>query len=123
MKNHVEIIRGLREDKDLKQIDIANVIGTTQQHYSSYETGGTELPLRALMALADYYGVSTDYLLGRTQCREGVDGLDKPVTQNCSAGKLLTDVLALNGHAKEAVVEYVGLHTLKKNWDRLQEKK
>ena len=122
MKSHVEIIRGMREDKDLKQIDIANVIGTTQQHYSTYETGGTELPLRALIALADFYGVSTDYLLGRTQCREGVNGLDKPVTKDCSIGKLLSDVLALNSHAKEAVVEYVKLHTIKRKWDRLQEK-
>lgn len=123
MKTYSEIIRGIREDRDLKQHEIAQVVGTTQQHYSRYETGENEMPIRALMALADYYKVSTDYLLGRTKCQEGIDGLNKPVTREYPAGKLLSEILALDNHAKEAVVEYVGLHAVKQRWDALQQKK
>lgn len=122
MKAYSEIIRGIREDRDLKQYEIAQEIGTTQQHYSRYEKGENEMPIRVLMALADYYNVSTDYLLGRTICHEGVDGLSKPVTRECSVGMLVSQILALDNHAKEAVVEYVGLHAVKQRWDALQQK-
>ena len=59
-------IRNLREDSDKTQEEIAGVLGTTQQVYSRYENGTNELPIRHLLRLADYYGVSTDYLLCRS---------------------------------------------------------
>ncbi|MBQ8249055.1 MAG: helix-turn-helix transcriptional regulator [Clostridia bacterium] len=59
-------IRDLREDSDLKQKDIAAYLNINQNTYSQYETGVRWLPLEALVKLADYYGVSTDYLLGLT---------------------------------------------------------
>lgn len=113
MKSHTEILRELREDSDLRQIDIARVLGTTQQYYSKYETGKFELPLRSLLALADFYHVSTDFIMGRTDCREGVDGLNKPVTPPCSAGKLISDVLSLSEHGRRSVVEYVELQKIR----------
>lgn len=64
-KMYYEIIRELREDKDLTQAQIADVLGTTQQVYSRYEKGINELPIRHLIALCDFYGVSADYVLGR----------------------------------------------------------
>ena len=66
MRTFCEIIRGLREDRDLKQSDVAAILGTSQQYYSKYETGKYEMPVRCILILADFYGVSTDYLLGRT---------------------------------------------------------
>lgn len=113
MKKYTEILRGLREDKDLKQVDIANVLSTTQQHYSKYETGEYELPLRALAALADYYGVSADFIMGRTDCQEGIDGLNKKITGNVTAGGLVSDILSLSSAGQRAVIEYVGLQKLK----------
>lgn len=59
-------MRELREDRGLKQKDIANYLGTTQQVYSRYEMGINEMPIRYLIALCDFYDVSSDYLLGRT---------------------------------------------------------
>ena len=59
-------IRALREDRDLTQSQIAQVLGTSQTMYARYERGASELPIRHLMKLAEYYGVTTDYLLGRT---------------------------------------------------------
>ena len=59
-------LRDLREDRDLKQTDVAALLGIRQTVYSRYERGYQNLPLEVLLALADYYGVSTDYILGRT---------------------------------------------------------
>ena len=59
-------LRDLREDHDKTQQDIADILGTSQTMYARYERGANELPLRHLLTLADYYGVSADYLLGRS---------------------------------------------------------
>ena len=64
MKAYCELLRELRESRDLKQSDIATVLNTTQQVYSRYETGINELPLRHLVTLCRFYHVSADYLLG-----------------------------------------------------------
>ncbi|MDD5898110.1 MAG: helix-turn-helix transcriptional regulator [Clostridia bacterium] len=64
MKAYCELLRELRESRDLKQSDIAMVLNTTQQVYSRYETGINELPLRHLITLCRFYHVSADYLLG-----------------------------------------------------------
>ena len=60
-------IRDLREDADLSQREIAAYLGIQQNVYSRYERGFQTIPLEHLIRLADYYNVSTDYLLGRTQ--------------------------------------------------------
>jgi transcriptional regulator with XRE-family HTH domain len=59
-------IRDLREDRDLKQKDLADLLKVHQTTYSDYELGRLNIPISALHALADFYGVSIDYLLGRT---------------------------------------------------------
>ena len=61
---YVRILRDLREDADKTQTQIAEVLGTSQTMYARYERGANELPLRHLVKLAEYYHVSTDYLLG-----------------------------------------------------------
>ena len=63
-KEYWEILRELREDRDLRQAEIAAVLGTTQQVYSRYENGVNELPIRHLITLCRYYRVSADYVLG-----------------------------------------------------------
>ncbi len=59
-------LRDLREDCDLKQTDIAKLIGIQQTVYSRYERGFQSIPLEYLVLLADYYNVSVDYILERT---------------------------------------------------------
>ena len=61
-----ERIRNLREDRDLTQRDLADFLNCTQACYSHYESGKRDIPTEVLSRLADFYGVSTDYLLGRT---------------------------------------------------------
>ena len=59
-------IRDLREDMDLRQVDVAAATGIDQKTLSNYETGQTQPDARALVALADFFHVSIDYLVGRT---------------------------------------------------------
>lgn len=63
---YLQRLRDLREDHDLQQADIAKLLYTTQAQYSRYERGERELPVRHLMTLADFYDVTSDYILGRT---------------------------------------------------------
>lgn len=58
-------MRDLREDHDLTQQQVADYLHTSQTMYARYERGANELPIRHLIALADLYRVTTDYLLGR----------------------------------------------------------
>ena len=67
MKHYCKTLKELREERQLKQSDIAAVLGTTQQVYSRYENGINELPIRHLMTLSVYYSVSTDFILGLAQ--------------------------------------------------------
>ena len=59
-------LRGIREDRDIRQREVADVLGVSQNTYSQYETGVIALTAEMLIKLADYYGVSIDYLLDRT---------------------------------------------------------
>lgn len=63
---HFPRLRDLRDDKDLTQAAVAGLLGIHQTVYSRYERGAQNIPLEHLLRLADYYDVSTDYILGRT---------------------------------------------------------
>ena len=67
MKSYIERIRELREDNDLMQKDLAKILKTTQQVYSRYENGTTEMPIHHLITLAKFYNVSADYILGLSE--------------------------------------------------------
>lgn len=58
-------IKDLREDRDMRQIDLANATGIDQRTISNYENGKSKPDSDALIRLADFFGVSIDYLVGR----------------------------------------------------------
>lgn len=60
----IKRLKDLREDRDLRQIDVANAVGIDQRTLSNYETGNTNPDSWAIVRLADYFGVTCDYLLG-----------------------------------------------------------
>ena len=62
-------IRDLREDRDLTQKQVAQMLGMSQTGYSKYETGENDIPTIVLIKLADFYQTSIDYILGRTDRR------------------------------------------------------
>ena len=63
---HYQRIRDLREDHDLTQRQIAEILGMKQPQYQRYEKGYRDVPAEILIRLADYYHTTTDYILGRT---------------------------------------------------------
>lgn len=62
-------LRDLREDHDLSQQQVGELLGTTQQQYFKYEKGIQEIPVHHLITLANYYRTSIDYIVGRTKMK------------------------------------------------------
>ncbi len=63
-------IRNLREDADLTQREMGEILYLTQRTYARYENGTRNIPLDVLIAIADFHNVSIDYLLERTDKKE-----------------------------------------------------
>ncbi len=59
-------LKDIREDRDVKQQTLADVLHIRQNTYSQYENGQRQLPIDVLIKLADFFDVSTDYILERT---------------------------------------------------------
>ena len=59
-------IRDLREDRDLTQREMGEILSCSQRVYSNYERGELDIPTEILIKLADFHNVSTDYILNRT---------------------------------------------------------
>ena len=66
VKNMYERLKNLREDHDLKQREMAAILICSQRVYSNYERGDIDVPTEVLITLANYYGVSIDYILNQT---------------------------------------------------------
>ncbi len=66
MDNYYPRLRDLREDHDLSQQDVADLLGMKQPQYSRYERGLRDIPTDVLIRLAKYYKTSTDFILGLT---------------------------------------------------------
>ena len=64
MEHYIKILRGLREDSDKTQQQIADILGISQTMYARYERGANELPIRHLIVLCKHYNVSADFVLG-----------------------------------------------------------
>lgn len=68
--NYSERMRALREDKDLSQKEVAQMLGIAQTTYSQYELEKRPMPIDYLVALCRFYNVSADYMLGFTNKKE-----------------------------------------------------
>lgn len=88
---YLQRLRDLREDHDLQQTDIAKLINTTQAQYSRYERGERELPIRHLITLADFYNVTSDYILGRTNS-------PNPICKKCESTIIIKTTKRVDRH-------------------------
>lgn len=75
--NYYQRLKDLREDRDLKQEDIANLLGIKQTQYSRYELGKNAMNIKRYITLAKFYNVSLDYLAGLSDEPKTIDG--KPI--------------------------------------------
>ena len=67
---YLKRLKDLREDKDLLQKDIADLLSIKQQQYSLYDTGKRDLPLELAIILSDFYNTSIDYIVGKTNIKQ-----------------------------------------------------
>ena len=95
-------IRDLREDADLTQQQVGAAINVPQRTYAYYESGGRMLPPQVLCALADFYNVSVDYLLGRTDKKEV-----ESVTLKTETSYVFPTVLHIYGTAVGKVFKFI----------------
>ena len=93
-------LKDLREDKDMKQWQIAELLGMKQEQYQRYESGKRETPIKTLIKLAEYYKVSLDYITGRTNEKTGIKSI---VDQD--EKKLLALYKELNQKQKQTILQ------------------
>lgn len=72
MKYYYQRLKDLKEDKDLKQREVAEIIGVAENHYGKYERGEVDITFGRVIKLAEYYDVSLDYIAGRTNDKGGL---------------------------------------------------
>lgn len=113
MEKKPSVLRDLREERGLSQTAVATMLGIKQQQYSAYENGINDLPVRRLLVLADFYGVPTDYLLGRTHRNHGTSYQNVYVTRDCSCEALMELVLSLSDMGRRDVIEFAKFQRLK----------
>lgn len=86
-----EMLRELREERRLTQIDLANIMHISSSAISSYETGAALPPVERAMEFANFFGVSLDYLFGRSGIRYDLSILHKTIYHN----KTIEDLIML----------------------------
>lgn len=80
--HYAQRLRDLREDRDLSQADIAEMLGTSQSYYAQYENGKRELPFARAIQLSRFYNVSLDYLAGLTNTPKTITGKPYAINKN-----------------------------------------
>lgn len=110
MRQIKDIVRGMREDRDLTQTDIAKVLGVNQQYYSKYENGEYEIPCRHIITLCKFYGITADYLLGLIEHEFPIGNSafeygNKPIDTK----KIMQNFDELNQKDKLFIAEYINL--------------
>ena len=112
-----ERLKLLRERDNVTQKALAKYLNTTQQVYSRYETGSTQLPLHHLEKLAEYYNVSTDYILGRIPFQQIPPALSESFYGKISTGEFINYIQKFDKKSRFYLIEYAKyLH-----WLELQE--
>lgn len=117
-----EILRKLREDHELRQESLAQLLGVVQQTYSNYENGHSAIPLDYLTKLAKYYNVSTDYLLGLTSLQKQLFDLEEIYAQNKSIGDVLNDLLCLSPDRRRQLLDYLAYQVVREQEDNQKQK-
>lgn len=100
-------IRKLRKDKNFRQQQIADYLGISQQSYSHYEQHKRELPIRHVIKLAEFYNISTDYLLGTSPCRTGEFDFNSYYIQDIPLRNILLVLHKLNRKNRLELVRFL----------------
>ena len=114
-----ELLAELRRDRNMTQAELAKELFVTAGTVSNYEKGVHLPDVEKLVAIADFFDVSVDYLLGRTAHDYSLDLLDRPICGSTSLGSLVDDISALEPDRLKAlllIVKDMKLSTTIKNY-------
>ncbi len=106
MREVGKTIAQLRMEKGLRQKDLSDILSLSPSSISNYETGAYWPDLSTLCEIADYFNVTTDYLLGRTEYRCPPEILDKYVTKDYAINSIVNTLLSLDSASVDAVLKY-----------------
>lgn len=104
-----EILAELRKDKNLKQKDLAELLNLSIGTISNYETGSHEPDFDTLNILADFFHVSTDYMLGRTNLPYDISKLNEPLIDDITISSLVNTLLNMPPEDLASTIEYINL--------------
>lgn len=102
-----QILLDLREKHNLKQKDIAKVLGISQQTYSNYERGLREIPIHHLKALAEFYNTSLDFILGTSIVLPGNVNCSREFADGVSMNQIIYDLDRLSQPQKQELLKYL----------------
>lgn len=108
-----EFLANLRKERGFYQKEVAAYLNVTVATISNYEKGVHAPDLDTLVKLADFYDVSTDYLLQRTQCKASIRTLNKRLSSNYTISDIINTTLQLDGRNINALLDYYDLLTLR----------
>lgn len=107
MKDLNERIRDLRKEHRLRQHEVADYLGVTQQTYSNYENGHRDIPAHVVKQLAQLYKVSTDYILCSNAGYLGSIDMNAPYFDQITLHDVIYDLQKLNKLGRKEFVDYV----------------
>ena len=99
-----ELLAELRQDRKLTQKDLARILFVTPGTISNYENNAHFPDVEKLMELADFFGVTTDYLLGRSSCNLSLEVFDESLTDGWTIGELIKDFKAISPERKRTLL-------------------
>lgn len=115
-----KLLAQLRKERGLLQKEVATHLNMTVATVSNYEKGVHLPDLNTLILLADFFDVSTDYLLQRTNYKASIDTLNHPLSADYTVSDLLNTVMELDAHNMQALLDYYELLMLRNSIKRVK---
>ena len=115
-----KLLAQLRKEKGLLQKDVANHLNMTVATISNYEKGVHLPDLNTLIVLADFFDVSTDYLLQRTDYKASINTLNHQLSSDYTVSDLLNTIIELDAHTIQSLLDYYELLMLRNSIKRVK---
>ena len=115
-----KVLANLRKEKGVLQKEVATYLNMTVATVSNYEKGVHLPDLNTLIMLADFFDVSTDYLLQRTDYKSSIDSLNRQLSGDYTVSDLVSTVVELDAHNMEALLDYYELLMLRNSIKRIK---
>ena len=115
-----EFLASLRREKGYLQKEVATYLNVTVATISNYEKGVHTPDLNTLTKLADFYDVSTDYLLQRTKYKASINTLNRSLSPDYTVSDLINTTLELDYHNTQSLLDYYELLTLRNSVKRVK---